>query len=648
MSDAFNVLEQDSSVDNVSYQNYVNPYLDLTSVYHPRSSRELLGLAKTWFYGNSIIKAIVSKFAEYSVTRLIYTDTNQKLCDKWKHYLEHILKIHSYAIHAGLNYFGLGNHIMSVRFPSRRKFVCSNCLKEVWEDQAKKWDYRYPNFYLDCEKCGGRHRANAIDIPVIDYEKISFHSWDPIFIHINYSQEFPDKTEYFYKIPPHIRKKILVGYKHQIAGIPALYVEAVKKHRMIKLNRDNLFHMKSHTLAEEDMAWGKPLAMASFKKIHYIQVLNKAQEAIALDRANPLDIFFPQGIGTVDPVRSINMVDWEEVIRKQITRSRRDLTYKAILPFPVGAQRIGGDAKALLLTPEIDSATRDVAGGMGCPQEFIYGGLSWSGSSVSLRVLENSLLIYREQLLEMVHWIQNKLSPYLNLPPVDISFSDFKMADDPQQKQIALQLYGMGLLSGKSLLEEWGWDVNDELRQRSLEEITKAKAQLEVIDLQSKVQGKQMVLMAKYQAQAQLEGGNIIETGTKDSLYNKAKMKIETLMRQQGNYAPKVDELVDTLVNKIISSGPEMGQMMLETLKEKHPNLGSMVEIKLNDRMSSGMPPGMMPPGMMPPQGMPPEMMAAMQAQGLPMQATGQPAAPGDMMNPMPEKLPPRRAGVNA
>ena len=89
MSDAFNTVDTlGTRPEGVSTPLYTNPYLDLASTYHPTSVKELLGLAKTWFYGQPMIKAVVSKYAEYPVTRLLYNDKNEDLCDKWKYYFE--------------------------------------------------------------------------------------------------------------------------------------------------------------------------------------------------------------------------------------------------------------------------------------------------------------------------------------------------------------------------------------------------------------------------------------------------------------------------------------------------------------------------------------------------------------------------------
>ena len=46
----------------------------------------------------------------------------------------------------------------------------------------------------------------------------------------------------------------------------------------------------------------------------------------------------------------------------------------------------------MLLTPELNYLTQTIVGGMGIPQEFLFGGLNFTGSSISLRTLRNNFI----------------------------------------------------------------------------------------------------------------------------------------------------------------------------------------------------------------------------------------------------------------
>lgn len=617
---------------NHDTKRFSNPFLDVASTYLPENTKELLEISRVFYYTNPIVRTVVNKFSEYGVTKLVYNHTNENVCNSWKKILEETLDILEYCVHSGLNFYSLGNHIMSIRFPTRRRFVCDTCLDHKWEELAD-WRYTFPNFWATCKTCNGETKHTAVDVPIKDMKRMSFISWNPEDIFINFSQEFPEKTQYFYRVPSNITGKIRRGYKHQISAIPIIYIEAVRKNRLIEICRENLFHMKRMGPAERDMGWGKPEPMAAFKKIFYAATLNKAQEAIALDRANPLDIISPASSGQFNPVKSIGMPAFEANVREQLKRHRRDVAYKATMSHPVNAQRIGGDAKALLLTPELDNAQREIAGAMDVPIDIIYGNLNWSGASVNLRMLENKFLNFRKNLIKMVKWVIERLSSYVGLPIIDIEFSKFKMADDPQQKQLAIQLYSMGLLSAKTILSEWGWDWKKEVEQRAEEEALRAVHRERVMEADANIQGRQSIISARYTGEAEHVAQSTMMNAERREQLQSARLQLESLMRQQGNRNPNIDDLVNQLSGVIVRSGQMNGPVLLEAVRSRNSNLASLIEMRLADSMSQQSQPEIGEPMTQQAQQSPNPFDPAMAQQG----------GKGQQMSQQPQQRPPRQ-----
>lgn len=117
----------------------------------------------------------------------------------------------------------------------------------------------------------------------------------------------------------------------------------------------------------------------------------------------PLTVLFPQpGSGSSDPYSTISLSKWREQVGLEVQRWRFDRNYLPIMPLPIGSQNIGGDGRALLLGQEIRIWSEHIISGMGVPQEFVFGGLQYSGSNVSLRMLENQLLRYVSDQLRMI------------------------------------------------------------------------------------------------------------------------------------------------------------------------------------------------------------------------------------------------------
>src|SRR5690606_35126205 len=159
-----------------------------------------------------------------------------------------------------------------------------------------------------------------------------------------------------------------------------------------RFNDDNFRHLRRPTLAEQDQGWGKPLIIHVLKDMFYLYTLRRAQEAIALEHIVPFDMIYPMPNAQQDPYIHVNLANWRSEIEGVIKQHRRDPNFKAVIPIPVGFGRLGGDGKAMMLTPELNYLTQTIVGGMGIPQEFIFGGLNYTGSSISLRTLENDFI----------------------------------------------------------------------------------------------------------------------------------------------------------------------------------------------------------------------------------------------------------------
>jgi hypothetical protein len=189
---------------------------------------------------------------------------------------------------------------------------------------------------------------------------------------------------------------------------------------------------------------------------------------------------------------SINLTDWKNHISREIQRWRLDRNYIPILPLPIGHQVIGGRVWS-----------EHIVAGMGVPQEFVFGGLQWSGSNVSLRMLENQFLRYLSSLSRFLRsFLIPKIAAHLEWPVVGTRFKPFKMADDLQRKAFFAQLNNTSKVSDTTLLQDC--DLNPEEENELMRKETKNRMDA-VKDQQiaeAIIQGEVGVIQAKYQAKA--------------------------------------------------------------------------------------------------------------------------------------------------
>jgi len=230
------------------------------------------------------------------------------------------------------------------------------------------------------------------------------------------------------------------------------------------------------------------------------------KNSIALDHIVPLRVMFPQtGSATADPFSMVNLSEWKDQIAEEIQRWRLDNNYIPILPLPIGNQTIGGDGRALLLGQEIRVWSEQIVTGLGIPIELIFGGLSYSGSNVSLRMLENMFINYMHDHIDLTKWVVRKISSYMDWPSITIKFKPFKMADDLQRKAFNLQLSQVGKISDDSLLSDADFDPDHEDKQIENETNRRAEAQKKARLAQAEIEGASQMIMMRYQMKAQQE-----------------------------------------------------------------------------------------------------------------------------------------------
>lgn len=187
------------------------------------------------------------------------------------------------------------------------------------------------------------------------------------------------------------------------------------------------------------------------------------KNSIASEHLVPLRVLYPQGTAGADaPFSVMNLSEWKDQIHSEVQKWRKDRNYIPVLPVPVGNQTIAGDGRALVLHQEIRVTAEHICAGMGTPVEFVFGGLSYSGSSVSTRMLENVMLNYRQAHIRLINWTIRSLASYMHYPLVEGSLKDFRMADDLNRRQYLFNLWQSKIFSREDLLEESGIDASDQ------------------------------------------------------------------------------------------------------------------------------------------------------------------------------------------
>jgi hypothetical protein len=485
---------------------YPSPFFDVGHTYLPGTVKQLFRWCRYYFLTNPLINAIVFKLSEYPITDFIIDHPSKEVVTKYTDYLNDQLNYRPFQIEFGLDYHTYGNGLCSLSFPFKKFLRCRACQ---FSSEANKirphWTLVNFEFRLVCPKCGHTGPAESKDVYFRNPSGIRLMRWNPEDVEITYSDLTGEYT-YYYTIPGPLKNDVILGKKEVVENVPEVFISALREHKGVVFSKDLFFHLRRPTLADHDRGWGIPLLLPVLKDAFYLQLMKKSQEAILLEHIVPLRILFPQaGSGTSDPYSTVNLLDWRDHVATEIARWRLDPNYIPIMPLPVGNQTIGGDGRALMLTQEIQIWSEQIINGCQLPLEFIKGGLSYAGTNVSMRMLENQFLGYLSRHRQMGNWILRQIAAYLDWPVAKLRFRPFKMADDIQRKAYLFQLNQAGKISDTTLLTDadLSQEKEDEMmiRETALRMKAVEKQQLAMAELS----GKQQIVAMKMTAKAQEE-----------------------------------------------------------------------------------------------------------------------------------------------
>lgn len=584
-----------------SAMKYDNPFLDITSTYIPITIKGMFKFVASFALSDGVISQCIIKMSEYPITNLIYNDdeknklTDDKTVEWWENVLEKKIKIMRVLKECGMDYYAYGNSIVSISFPFRRQLKCPKCPKEnQWHNaEAIHTKFRGYKFFAKCS-CGYEGFMEARDLPTQEIDKIKIIKWDLAYLDIKYNNITGDHF-YYYTIPENIKNAIRRGDMDIVNTTRLEIIEAIRRNKQIKLLANNLYHQKRSApqyIIPGERGWGVPLIMPVMKDIFHVRILKKGNEAIAYDHLVPLRLLFPTATGDVSPHLTTNLSTWKGKVEEQLLMWRKDPNYIGLVPMPVGMQSFGGDGKLLMTTPEIKATEDDIIVGMGVIPEIIRGGASWSGSNVSLRIVENTFINHRNDMQSITDFIIEKISMYFDKPKINAKMADFKMADDLQKKQLMVTSAqgnpSDAMFSKTTAIKEMGFDPDIEYENKKSELKRMVEIKVQENEGMAEANGAGAIINALYQADAQMENQNRIEMHQKNKQQDmmveseKAKQQNAEAVQSDTQNAgippqtidiPKLIYLLTVRFSRLANADPNEFKARMLGLKNTMPNM---------------------------------------------------------------------------
>lgn len=481
-------LQKVAAFNMMSQPKYPSPLLSLADTDTPNNVSDTFKWCRYFYTFDPLITGAVNALATFPVTEIYIEDKAQAgkkgKSDQQRRYervLFSTLKIHKMLVEIGIDYWLYGNCFVfgEMHNPHHKGPVTPEVAESPEYKAGLEWKHL---IRLDPNKM-------TIDVDPITFEKV-----------------------YKWEVPEQLRRIVKNKKPEKLyAKIPDVIKQAVTENKVVVLRSDHVYHFARPSASGEGSAWGTPVVLNVFKLLMYRNLLRRSQEAIAQEHIVPFRVYYLQ------PNEMFSaQVNWSATagaLAQQLQMSSQDPNYKVVSPVPVGVLNLGGQGRALLLTPEIEQIQAEILAGMNVPREFIFGGVSYSGSNVSLRIVENNFITYRLLLKDFLNnfiikkmaiargeWnAEDEESDDANI--VEVQFSDLKMLDDVQQKQIILNLNAAGKLPDDYVYNMLGFDpdkVKKELEREAKEKIEfQTKVQIWQLEASAKIQLKQLEIQAK-------------------------------------------------------------------------------------------------------------------------------------------------------
>jgi hypothetical protein len=539
--------------------------------------KSLFKLCRIFFYRNEFINNVISKLAEYPITDLTTENVeDEAMVEKYRELIDHHIRLKRLLIEIGLDYFTYGNSFISANMKFKRFLKCPRC-NAVSPVERVKYTWQSYTFHGTCPVCKAEGLTFLIEDRYLKHPKyFKFIRWSPENITIDYD-ELTGESRYFYEMSPQEKRGIVEGRREVIERAPKLFIEAIRTNRKILLDPNNLYHFKRSTLAEEDQGWGKPLILAALPMLWYMQTLRRGNEAIASDHLVPMRVLYPSSQGNLDPFTQLNLGSWRSAVEENLGFWRRDPNHIGIFPIPIGYESLGGDAKMLNVTPELKFLEDIIINSFGVPTEFIKGGATWTSSSVSLRIIENHFLSYREELNDFLNYFAAvKIAAFLSYPPTKFKMKKFRMSDDVQNKEALAQLAQMGKISDSYLKEEFGLNLTDDRRYAEADNKFNISIQAEQQRAQAEEQGKLMVIQARYQARAQAEA-------LEETARIRERLFTTELMQEMKLEGQDPSDVIQKYTVQLAGALPKVQVKMLAELQGEAPLMFSFVVQRLRE-----------------------------------------------------------------
>lgn len=513
-------------------------------------------------------RAVSQRVVRYFLTELVLEGQSDNEREKYEDFLNNQLHVIQQMAEIGDDFMTYGNAFVSIYFPFDRFLICPHCHTSYHISTiAYKFNRTSGTFTCDCPKCKTQAaEMRREDRRSPDTSRVKIIRWSPKDMRLRV-HPISGKIEYYLRLDSTFVSKLLEGEPFYLNETPWQMIEAClksdksKKEYLFKFKDDSIYHMRCSTLAGLPVkGWAIPPILPNFKLAYYVQLLRRYDEAIALDFIVPFRILYPSNTSPQgqDVLSSMNMSSFIGHMQNMINNKRKNLTDIAVVPFSIGYEALGGEARTLAPKDNIALAVDELLNSLGYPAEMYKGTLSIQAFPVALRLFEKQWNSLVDGFNDFSAWLCKRLSRHFMWGEVDCSLRSVTLADDIERKALSLQAAA-------------GQDVSKQTAYRPLG-IDYMEEQKRIVEEQEAIQKLQQEAMERAQAQqaapaAQGGGGAPAAGATPGDVYEQAKALAQQLLLQTPETMRR-GELI-----KIKHSNPTLHALVLQQMDEMRQDM---------------------------------------------------------------------------
>lgn len=470
-----------------------NPYRTFSNFVYPRTMYDVF-VWGSWFWNrNHKYRTSISKVVNYFISSLNVTQDGSEDGEVDKDAVQNfeVLLEDTYDFLPLVSRFGeelasMGNVFVSAEPVFSRMLLCPDCDWMMALNKLKKnVDYTWDNcqFHGTCPQCGRRVTFKIHDTPSVSASgaRVRFIFRSPEDMILKYNQ-LTGEYRYLYQIPKEARRGILSGDPVYLETTARVFLDAARNNDYVEFNSDRFFAMRTTTLSYLDKlykGWGVPIFLASFPNVLRLAMLDRFNEAVAMEYINPVRLLSvpPEVLKAGnDPNRMpISGAALSGFLKEGLKTCKDNPTSWIISPVPISYQMLGGEAKQMAPVDLMEWYTSQILSDMGIPMEFRQTTFQTVAPTMGLRMFEKLWIHFAKDMNKFCQWGGSQIAQAHQVEKMSVRLDMTSFVEDDMNKNLKISLAQNGQIAMQNILEPLNIDYKKDVKQQLEEQQTKAE-----------------------------------------------------------------------------------------------------------------------------------------------------------------------------